>query len=202
MTPMKLEVFTDLVCPWCYLSTPRVDRLERHFEIDVEWVFFPLHPETPPEGLALKDLFAGRTVDLEAAHARLKAMMESEGLQFNERRYTYNSRLAQELAKAFPQLRGRLYRAYFEEAKNIANPDILVAIAESEGVSAEAARRVLTERLSREAVDDDWRRARRYGVTGVPSFVAGGQMLVGAHPYETLERFVRAAGARSRSTLS
>src|SRR6185295_1659871 len=98
--PIQLEVFTDFVCPWCYLCTPRVEKLRRKFDIEVQWRFFPLHPNTPTEGLALKELFAGRIANFEAAQAHLKTLMEAEGLQFNERSYTYNSRLAQELAKA------------------------------------------------------------------------------------------------------
>jgi predicted DsbA family dithiol-disulfide isomerase len=195
---VTLEVFTDFVCPWCYLSTPRVEKLRQKFNnVDVQWIYFPLHPETPAEGLLLKDLFAGRNFDLEAAHARLKSLMDAEGLVFNQRTYTYNSRLAQELAKGFPQdnLRTSLYRAYFEEGKNIGDMEVLVGIAESCGIPSDDARRALRERTFKEAVDEDWAKARRYGVTGVPSFVAGRQKVTGAHPYEVLEGLVREAGA-------
>jgi predicted DsbA family dithiol-disulfide isomerase len=196
--PTQLKVFTDFVCPWCYLSTPRVEKLERNFEIDVKWLFFPLHPATPTEGLLLKDLFAGRGMDLNAVHARLKNLMDAEGLQFNQRTHTYNSRLAQELAKAFDSIRDALYKAYFEDDKNIGDFEVLVGIAESAGISAAAVRRVLTERTFKDAVDADWEQARQYGITGVPSFVAGDQILVGAQPYDILEKFMIAAGARLR----
>jgi predicted DsbA family dithiol-disulfide isomerase len=196
--PTKLKVFTDFVCPWCYLSTPRVEKLRRKFEIDVQWLFFPLHPATPVEGLLLKDLFAGRAMDLGAVHARLKTLMDAEGLQFNERTRTYNSRLAQELAKAFDSLHDVLYQAYFEHGKNIGDVEVLVGIAQSAGISAEAARRVLTERTFKDAVDADWEEARRYGITGVPSFVVGDQILVGAQPYEILEKLMITAGAQLR----
>jgi len=197
-----LEVFTDFVCPWCYLATPRVEKLRQNYNIDVHWTYFPLHPETPLDGLLLKDLFAGRNFDLEAAHARLKTLMDSEGLVFNQRSHTYNSRLAQELAKGFDQdnLREALYKAYFEKGKNIGDVEVLVAIAESCGISGDAARRALNERTFKDAVDADWSEARRYGITGVPSFVAGNQKkLVGAHPYEILEKLVLAAGGQPRS---
>jgi len=196
--PITLEVFTDFVCPWCYLSTPRVEKLRRNFEIEVLWVFFPLHPATPAEGLSLKDLFAGRAVDLEAVHARLKNLMGDEGLQFNQRTHTYNSRLAQELATGFDSVRDALYRAYFEEGKNIGDVEVLIGVAQSAGIPAEAARRILSERTFKEAVDADWEKARRYGITGVPSFVAGGQKLVGAQPYDVLEKFLITAGAQPR----
>ena len=197
--PTRLEVFTDFVCPWCYLSTPRVERIRQNYDVDVQWVYFPLHPDTPKEGLLLTDLFAGRNFDLNAAHARLKNLMDAEGLKFNQRTHTYNSRLAQELAKAFDAVRDPLYRAYFEEAKNIGDVEILVDIAKSAGVPEPDARRVLAERSFKQAVDADWEKARRYGITGVPSFVAGNQKLTGAHPYEVLEKLMIAAGAKPRT---
>jgi predicted DsbA family dithiol-disulfide isomerase len=195
---IRLEVFTDFVCPWCYLCTPRVENLRRSFEIDVQWVFFPLHPDTPRDGLLLKDLFAGRGFDLDASHARLKSLMEAEGLQFNQRTHTYNSRLAQELAKGFDSMRDPLYKAYFADGKNIGDVEVLVEVALSVGIPAESARRVLNERTFKDAVDADWEMARRYGITGVPSFIAGNQKLTGAHPYDVLEKFLFAAGARAK----
>ena len=65
----------------------------------VEWVHFPLHPETPAEGQSLEELFKGRGVDRTAMHAQMKARMDAEGLPYGERTMTYNSRLAQELGK-------------------------------------------------------------------------------------------------------
>ena len=194
-----LEVFTDFVCPWCYLCVPRVKKLQQNFDLDVHWTYFPLHPDTPLDGLPLKDLFAGRAFDLDAAHARLKVLMDAEGLVFNQRTHTYNSRLAQELARGFDQenLRDALYRAYFQDARNIGDLEVLVNIAASCGIPADVARRALLDRTFKDAVDTDWERARRYGITGVPTFVAANQKLVGAHPYEVLERLVTAAGAQS-----
>lgn len=194
--PVTLEVFTDFVCPWCYLSTPRIERLRSKFNLDIQWVYFPLHPETPREGLPLSELFRGRNFDIDAAHARLKVLMDQEGLPFHERTHTFNSRLAQEMAKAFDAVRDPLYRAYFEHSRNIADPEVLVDIARSVGVDEAEARIVLADRPFRQAVDDDWEKARRYGLSGVPSFVAGGLKLTGAHPYDVLERFVIAADAQ------
>ena len=191
----RIEVFTDFVCPWCYLVMPRVERLKQNFALDVQWVYFPLHPDTPKEGLLLTELFAGRNFDLNAAHARLKSLMESEGLPFNERSHTYNTRLAQELAKAFDVVRDPLYKAYFEYGRNIGDVEVLVNLARANGIAESDARKVLTERTHKDLVDADWEKARRYGITGVPSFVAGNRKVTGAQPYEVLEQLLLAAGA-------
>jgi predicted DsbA family dithiol-disulfide isomerase len=167
----------------------------------VQWVYFPLHPDTPPQGLLLKDLFAGRNFDLEAMHARMKSLMDGEGLPYERRSHTYNSRLAQELAKwadskpGFEAIHQALYRAYFVEGRNIGDIDVLIDIAKKVGLPEDEARTVLVERTFKDLIDLDWQKAGRYGISGVPSFVAGGTKVIGAQPYEVLAQQLRAAGA-------
>jgi len=167
-------------------------------------VHFPLHPETPAEGRTLEDLFAGRGVDIRASYLRMKGLMDAEGLPYGERTHTYNSRLAQELGKWADTQEGgaaihdALYRAYFVDARNIGDADVLVEIAESVGLSGDAARDVIATRSFSDAVDADWSRSREIGVTGVPTFVCGGYGVVGAQPYEMLEQLVVQAGAARR----
>jgi len=165
--------------------------------VKVEWVHFPLHPETPAEGQSLEELFKGRGVDRTAMHAQMKARMDAEGLPYGERTMTYNSRLAQELGKwADTQPGGgdafhdAMFRAYFVGARDISKPDVLLEIAAKVGLSVEKAREVLEQRTFKAAVDEDWKLSRQFGVTGVPTFVVGRYGVVGAHPYETLEQLV------------
>jgi predicted DsbA family dithiol-disulfide isomerase len=171
----------------------------------VDSVFFPLHPDTPAEGRSLASLFAGRNLDLRAMHERMAGLMRAEGLDYARRTHTYNSRLAQELGK-WAESRGveaihdTLYRAYFVDGLNLADLDVLVDRAQSVGLPPHEARVVLVERRFKDAVDEDWNRARRYGISGVPTFVAGGRVVVGAQPSETLERLVMSAGARRRAS--
>jgi predicted DsbA family dithiol-disulfide isomerase len=183
----------------------RIEKLKQTFEIDATLVHFPLHPETPAEGRSMAELYAGRNVDPEAMYARMKGLMDAEGLPYGRRTHTYNSRLAQELGKwADTQSGGEavhdaLYKAYFVETRNIGDPEILVEIAGSVGLSPDEARAVLTERRFKDAVDADWAKSHRYGVTGVPTFVADRYGVVGAQPYEVLEQLVEKAGARRRA---
>ncbi len=164
---------------------------------------FPLHPETPEEGRTLEELFAGRGVNVAAMNRRMKGLMDSEELPYGERTMTFNSRLAQEIAKwAESQPEGdrihdALFRAYFVEGKNIGQAEILIEVAEKNGLNSTEARRVLETRQFKDAVDADWRRSWELGVTGVPTYVIGGLKLVGAQPYEELERFFLAARQRA-----
>ncbi len=177
----------------------RVEKLQAAFDIEVVFRQFPLHPETPEAGLSLEELFAGRNIDIPAAQARMTQLMAEEALPYVERTMTYNSRLAQELAKwAETQPGGEaihdaLFHAYFADGVNLAKIDNLVSIAVRLGLPAAEAERVLAERQFSELVDADWQRSRELGVTGVPTFVVGNRGLVGAQPYEQLEALVTSA---------
>ncbi len=92
-----------------------------------------------------------------------------------------------------------LFQAYFAGGRNIGEVETLVEIAKSAGLRQDEARRVITERTCREAVERDWTESRRLGVTGVPTFAAAGYAVVGAQPYEVLEQLIVAAGARRRN---
>jgi predicted DsbA family dithiol-disulfide isomerase len=160
--------------------------------LKVKFTHFPLHPETPAEGK--------RRAAVAERDARMKALMEQEGLPYNsERDMTYNSRLAQELAK-WAESKGKgyeihdpLFRAFFVEVKNIGDRGVLAGIAKNVGLPAEEAIDALLSRSFKPAVDNDWRRCAALGVTAVPTFLIGRYALVGAHPYEELEKLVAKA---------
>ena len=163
-------------------------------------MFFPLHPETPADGLTLDSLFAGRGVDVPAAHQRMVELMRAEGLPYGERTHTYNSRLAQELgkwadARGVESIHDILYQAYFVKNRNISDIEELASLAQSAGLPVDEAKDVLMGRRFKKEVDADWMKSRKYGITGIPTFVSGKHSLVGAQSYEALEKLVRNAGA-------
>lgn len=180
------------------------DRLSREYDIEVRWLAFPLHPETPEEGLTLEELFAGHNVDIPRIQQRLKGVADSLGLPLAGRTKTYNSRLAQELAKwaesegAGDRFHHAVFRAYFAERLNIARVDELVGLAASVGLPADVATAVVLARGFWEAVDADWARSRALGVTAVPTFIMGHRRVVGFQPYETLAQLVRSFGVTKR----
>ncbi len=171
--------------------------------MEIRWKAFPLHPETPEEGVTLEELFAGRNINLAESRARLKTVAEELGLPLGERKRSYNSRLAQELAK-WAESKGKgdefhdsVFRAYFVDTKNIGKIDVLAGLAKSVGLPEEESRKVLLSRSFRESVDADWARSRELGITAVPTFVIGRQSVVGAQPYEILEQFLVSNGVRA-----
>ena len=175
-----------------------IDRLRANYPLEIRWVYFPLHPDTPEEGMSLEDLFPGR--DLRPFRERMQGLMREAGLPYGERTHTYNSRLAQELAKwaegrldeaGVDELHRRLYEAYFVTGTNIGDRKELVTIAVESGLGGDETRAMLEQRTMREAIDRDWQQARQYGITGVPTFTGKDLMVVGCQPYDVLERFVQ-----------
>jgi predicted DsbA family dithiol-disulfide isomerase len=184
----------------------RIEQLRKNYDITVRWKAFPLHPDTPEEGLALEELYAGRGVDIHQVLARLKQVADELGLPLEERRRTYNSRRAQEMAK-WAESKGKgdrfdeaVFRSYFVDGINIGKVEELAAIANGIGLSEEEALGVLESRTFRDAVDTDWERSCALGITGVPTFVIDRRGIVGFQPYEALERFLIDCGVRKGQT--
>ena len=203
--PVVLEVFTDYVCPWCYLGDNRVKLITQNYDVKVQMVHFPLHPETPAEGRSLQDLFGCGPEEISEKNSRMKGLMEAEGLPYNERSHTYNSRLAQEIgswAETQPggsAIHNKFFEAYFVDRRNVGGVEVIIDVVNSVGLDEQEARAVLKQRRFKDAVNADWDRSRSYGVTGVPTFVSSGRGLVGAQPYEALQQLMVEAGAVRRS---
>jgi len=123
-------------------------------------------------------------------------LMRKAGLEYGERSHTFNSRLAQELGKwadtqnEKSEIHELIYRAYFVEGKNICDMDELLKIAETAGFDRTSAKEILEKRSFKLIVDEDWKKSRELGITGVPTFQNNQHLLVGCQPYEILEHFV------------
>ena len=127
----------------------------------------------------------------------MSALMTEENLAYGNRSHTFNSRLAQELAKwgeSFPEgeaLNLKLFEAYFAEGRNLAELEVLLDVTKAVGLPLETAEEVIRQRSFRDAVDTDWKRAHELAVTGVPTFVSGNHGLVGAQTYEAMVQLIQ-----------
>ena len=174
----------------------RTDRLRQEHGVELIMRVFPLHPETPEAGMELSELFAGREAMIAEMQTRLSQVAAAEGLPLTLRSRTCNSRRAQELGK-WAESRGKgdafhraVYHAYFVEGVNIALVDELMAIAESVGLPADEARRVLVTGSFAPAVDADWHRSRELRITAVPTHLCGGRRLTGFSSYDDFLRLI------------
>lgn len=163
-----------------------------------------MHPEVPPEGVPLEDLFRGREAYVEDSKRRLKRAFEAEGLPYQDIRHVPNTRVAQEVGKwAESQPGGEafheaVFRAYFGDGRDIGDPLEVLAIAGECGLDESDARAALGQRAHRGEVDADWKRAVDSAIWGVPYFVAGEATVMGCQTHQVLAQLVERAGARRR----
>jgi predicted DsbA family dithiol-disulfide isomerase len=138
-------------------------------------------------------------MDINAMTAGLNKRFVQEGLVSGNFDMIYNTRLAQELAKWAETMEPSgdihmlLYKAYFVDNSNLSSKDVLIAVAEKAGLSGKAAEEVLEKRTMKEKIDQDWQLSGKMGVTGVPTFAAGGGTVVGFQSYEIIDRMVKQA---------
>ena len=163
----------------------------------MEHCAFELHPGIPLEGQEVP----WPPDRLAAARAHFEQVANSEGLAYGTRTHWYNSVPAHEAAlwadgqadgEAF---RRGVYRAYFADGANIASTDVLAGLADAVGLDSSELRRALAEGRYRERVEAQFDFARAAGVTGVPAYVAGRYMMVGAQPYEVFRKLIETAQA-------
>lgn len=165
---------------------------------------FPLHPETPEQGLKLEELFNVSSEQIRSMIIGLQEKAQQLGLEFGPRSATYNSRRAQELGLwAAEQGYGDIYdmavfRAYFVDGINIAKVDELLKIADAVGLDIVEAERILINKTYSEALDKEWAIARGEGVTAIPTFCVEGDTVVGAQSSIVLQSLLEKHGAKRR----
>ena len=187
---IRVDIWSDIACPWCYLGKHRFEagvaafrREHPDVEIEVEGHSYELAPETPVN-------FSGSEVDFLAKYKgmpreqveemleQMAAMARAEGLIFDWDRVRHANtgvahrvlHLAKEQGLQF-EMQERLFRAYFTEGAEIGDPDVLAALGEEVGLDPEEVRDACDDEEYAGAVDRDITRARMLGVTGVPFFL-------------------------------
>jgi predicted DsbA family dithiol-disulfide isomerase len=211
---MKVEIWSDVVCPWCYIGKRRFEAALADFEhrdqVSVTWRSFQLDPSAPAtsegdpaERLAAK--YGMSRADAQAAQARITATAATEGLDYHlERARSGNTFDAHRLlhhAQLFGKqddLKERLMAAYFVEGEAVGEPEVLVRLATDVGLEETAAREVLTGEAFSAEVRHDEQEARQIGISGVPFFVVDRAYgISGAQPSELILSALRRSWADS-----
>lgn len=205
---MKIEIWSDVMCPFCYIGKRRFERALEQFpgEVEVEWKSFQLDPsmKTNPNQSVNEMLAERKGWSMEYArdaNKHVTEMAKAEGLEYDmDKAVVANSfdahRLIQ-LAKSKhlgDLAEEALFRSYFTEGKNIDDRDTLLAIGGEIGLDAGEVKAVLSGTAFTMEVNADIEDARRIGVTGVPFFVANRKFAVsGAQHSETFVQFLEQA---------
>ena len=200
---VRITVWSDYVCPFCYLEEPVLEQLRREYgdRVEVEWRAFELRPEPvptlDPDGEYLHTVW-NRSVYPMAARRGMTLRLPP--VQPRSRRALEAAELARERGR-YEAMHHALFRAFFEEGRDIGDTEVLLEVGASAGLEREELRRVLEEGRYTEKVLADQREAQALRLAAVPTLVVGradhpveeGEALSGALPYD----FVRAAVERA-----
>lgn len=208
---MRIDIWSDMVCPWCYLGHRRfelaLDELEADGvrDVDVRWHAFELDPDAPAEPGDLRDVIDRKYGPgaFDGMTGRLTALGAADGLEYRfdlaQRVNTFDAHRLTALAATHgadvqDRMLRRLFRAYFAEGAVLSDHEELVGLAEDVDLDADTVRAALAGDDFADDVRADEEMARELGVTGVPAFVINRQFLVsGAQDTETFVRLLRKA---------
>jgi len=193
----RLLVFSDYVCPFCYLALDLVQQLSRDHDIEVVWKNYEIHPQTPAEGKLAAD--SGEAV--QATSRLLCELNPVLGPRIRLPSIVANSHLAHEAAEfareqgRFAELHRRLFQAYFEQNLNIGSLPVLMQLGAEVGLDPAALREAVSahryhHRLERVVQEKVW-----YGVCGTPTFVLGRYKIAGPQRDEVFRELLRRVGA-------
>lgn len=211
---MKLEIWSDVVCPWCYVGKRQMEaalaRFDHRSEVDIVWRSFELSPDSPrhvglPMTQILQHKYGMSAEQAGAANDRITRLAAGLGLEYRldkaQAGNTFDAHrlihLAGETGRA-DAMKERLFAAYFTEGQAVGDPDTLVALAGEVGIDTDLARATLEGDRFAVEVRHDEARAAALGVSGVPFFVVDEVCAVsGAQGEEVILRALEEAWSAS-----
>lgn len=202
---IRLDIFSDPVCPWCYVGKANLDRaLEAHPDhpFAIQWHPFQLNPDMPPEGVAkrayLEKKFGGKA-RVDAIHERLREVARGAGVDMDpDKPQRMPNTLNAHRLIHWAGIEGvqsavvtALMRAYWTEGRDIGDVSTLADIAAENGMDRDATRRLLQSEADADDIRARDQDARQKGVNAVPTFLVAQQYVVsGAQPTETWDKVI------------
>jgi predicted DsbA family dithiol-disulfide isomerase len=209
---MRVDIWSDVVCPWCYVGKARFEKalggFPHHDEVEVAYRSFELDPGYPADTretalVMLSRKYGMPEAEAQAAEARLAGLANAEGLGFDSNRpvgNTFDLHRVIQLARAKgvqQQLLTALNQAYFAQGRQVFDRDVITDVAVAAGLDANSVTGVLDSDEYAEAVRQDEQEARDLGISGVPFFVFDMALGVsGAQPAEMFSSALDQAWAR------
>jgi len=188
----KLTIFSDYICPWCYVGQGVVEKLKGEYQVDLEWRPFYLYQDVPPEGMDIPDYI--KRARAAGSEERLSQIANSNGLPFVSTKRIYNTRLAHEATEyAREHDRGNefhsvVFRKVYAEGLDISQWGILRDSALEVSLNADEMQNEVESGKYTANVADQVKQAYALGVTGVPTYVINNRYaIVGAQPYDAFK---------------
>lgn len=213
---MKVEIYSDVACPWCYVGKVRFERALAAFpggsDVAVSYRPYQLNPSTPEQAQPLLDYYDQLFgPGFRSKHSQVGDIAKAEGLDFRmDRALAVNTFTAHRLlwlterdygAAVQRDLKDALLRTYFTDGGNVGDPETLVEVAAGVGVDAERARAWLAGDEGVAETRAEIEQARRLGIQAVPTFVFDGRYAVqGAQEASTFLRVLEQVAAETATT--
>jgi len=197
---LLVTVFSDYICPFCYIGDLRLDRLREHFDLKINWMLVEIHPETPVEGMPVAEL-GYSDARWQQMMTNLDRLAQEEGVTLRGQRFSANSHRALLLAEAAKQagadvfypLHRRLFEAYFVDGLNIGDTAVLRRLAADCGVPAEIVEQAWSDPRYADRLQQNLAAAGQYDVRATPTvFFSDRHRLDGAVPYTQFVATARA----------
>ena len=209
---VKLDIISDPICPWCYIGKAYLDQAiaerPRH-PFEIEWHPYQLNPDMPPEGMDRRAYLEGKFGGKEGAvQAYMPVVQQAEAaglkIDFEGIKRTPNTLDAHRLIH-WAGIEDRqmvvamsLFRAYFEEGRDIGTHEVLADIADSAGMDGAVIQKLLRSDADVEGIGQKDAGFRKMGITGVPCFIVAGKHAVpGCQPPETWIKVIDEINAMS-----
>jgi predicted DsbA family dithiol-disulfide isomerase len=201
--PLKIVMFSDYICPFCYVGFETIRKLKGEFDLQLEWRGFQIHPDWPAEGIpADKARETGDAAARQATWNRITAMAEAVGFEIKPPTVLTNSRAAlaaTEFARESGRdeaLEERIYKAYFNQGVNIGDAEIVARLAVDAGLDAAEVADAIKSPKYEMRLKNNALAANNRGVSGVPTFFIGEYPLVGAQSLDAMRAILRRAAER------
>lgn len=183
---LKITVFSDYICPFCYVGSHRLQRLRDSYDLKINWCLLEIHPETSADGEPV-DALEYPSEQWQLMLANLRRIAQEENLPLSELNFITNSRDALLLSEAVKQcgadifydLHEKLFHAYFVDGLNIGDRSILRELAASSGIEKNLVEAAWTDSKYRQCLLTNFNTARKHEIQAVPSFIFGNRKLTG-----------------------
>lgn len=183
---LKVTVYSDYICPFCYVGHHRLQRLQDSYDLKINWCFLEIHPETSAQGEPV-DSLEYPSEQWQQMLTNLERVAREENIPLSKIDFITNSKDALLLseavkhcgAKLFYDLHEKLFNAYFVNGKNIGDRNILREIATSCGLDEKLIASSWTDEKLQQQLINNFHSARKHNIQSVPSFVFGDRTLTG-----------------------
>jgi len=192
---LKVTVFSDYICPFCYIGFYRVEQFRKDYDLEVEWRPFEIHPETPKEGTDLNNLPYPKEY-LDMMKANIKKLADDVGISLKLSDKLPNSRLALYLSE-FARKNGKfndfhklVFDSYWKDGKDIGDQALLMGLAETVGLNRNDMLEYINSEEPKSELTKSLKELKQYGINGVPTFIIGDKTVVGAQSYDVFKKVI------------